>query len=333
MIKRSLFYIFLFITALVLLFYAFAKKDETYAIVAELEPKKTAISFHKSVRIQNLHVNSGQHVRKGDLLVEVERPDLELDIEMARNSLKILDNQILKLQTDYENDKQSQSLKHRQNMSVLEARIQQLKTDFKTDSIFYNEVIDWMGADSLAEDQLYDIRLQSLIDEKDLEIRRYQSDQSGRNALFEKEFEELQLEQSRRNEELKALLQEKSELVQHSPFDGTVGNVSVQLNELIPPYQTIVSIYDESPDMIKGYMNEQVNIPVLVGEKVKVQSISRDYTIEGEVVEIGARIVSYPKQLRNTQQVQLWGKELFVQIPPENNFLNGEKVYVIIESK
>ena len=55
---------------------------------------------------------------------------------------------------------------------------------------------------------------------------------------------------------------------------------------------------------------------------------SQRHQIEGEIIEIGSRIVSYPKQMNPQGQIQMWGKEVFVQIPHEKqNETNKQIVF------
>ena len=75
-------------------------------------------------------------------------------------------------------------------------------------------------------------------------------------------------------------------------------------------------------------MNEGYEYEVEVGHPVKVESTNRSYSIEGQVIEIGARIIEYPNRLKTNQSVTMWGQEIFIKIPDDNNFLNGERVYV-----
>ena len=49
----------------------------------------------------------------------------------------------------------------------------------------------------------------------------------------------------------------------------------------------------------------------------------------GEVIAVGSRIVDYPTRLSNT--LPMYGQEIFVRIQPNNEFLNGERVRVIID--
>ncbi len=78
-------------------------------------------------------------------------------------------------------------------------------------------------------------------------------------------------------------------------------------------------------------MNEGSKYSMEVGKQVMVESTNRKYSIEGRVSEIGARIVEYPNRLKANQNIPMWGQELFIKIPDDNKFLNGERVVVIIK--
>ena len=109
-----------------------------------------------------------------------------------------------------------------------------------------------------------------------------------------------------------------------------MGSVSAQRGELLSPYTTILSIYESNPTVIKAVMNEGFEYEIEVGQMVKVESTNRNYKIDGKIIEIGARIIEYPSRLKANQNIQMWGQELFIKIPEDNKFLNGERVAVII---
>ncbi len=48
----------------------------------------------------------------------------------------------------------------------------------------------------------------------------------------------------------------------------------------------------------------------------------------GQVVGVGSRIVPYPKRLSKHQDLQLWGREILVRIPEQNDLILGEKVMI-----
>ena len=123
---------------------------------------------------------------------------------------------------------------------------------------------------------------------------------------------------------------ESADLIQYAEQTGNVGNLYVQLNELVPPYQSILSIYSLNPTVIKAFINERGIAGLNVGAKVQVESTNRTYRISGEIIEIGSRITSFPEKLNAINGINSYGQEIFVKISENNRFLNGEKVYVYI---
>lgn len=311
-------------------------KERSFAVVAEVEAQKTAISYNKPVRVKKLHVKPGQHVALGDLLIEVERPDLDFDIEKIKNKQSQIVTLFEKLHLDHGSGQQLANLKYRLEISRIDGQIAEIESKIAADSIFYSDMSVLVEVDSASNvETLNTIKISNLENEKDLVTRRFVSERQLKNSIFEKEIYSLNLQKDILEKEMMSLSDEKKSLIQYATFNGTIGSVSVQLMELIPPYQTIISVYDENPNIIKAYMNEQAEVQLSVGDVVQVESINRMYKIEGIVIEIGSRIVSFPKQMISPQlttgaQIDMWGKEVFVQIPDENDFLNGEKVFVII---
>lgn len=329
MIKKSLFIIFACITALILIFYAQIGIDNSLAIIAEVEPQKTAVSFSKSVRINELKVKPGQHVQKGDLLLVAERPNLSLEIEMVYNGLKQLTVLESKLINEYEYFKRTSNLKLKADTIDLNQRINILKVSYGSDTLVYDQI----SSRNSHVIPSYEIKIAALISEKELLYYQTMVEIQRRKAEFDKEIETITLQRKGLKSELLVLENEQVELRQYSPFSGTVGSVSVQLMQLVPPYQTIISIYEEHPTVIKAYLNELATANIAVGEEVKVSSINRNYSVPGKVVEIGSRIVSYPQEMNAMEQQNMRGKEIFVTIGNDNTFLSGEKVYVILNAK
>ena len=134
------------------------------------------------------------------------------------------------------------------------------------------------------------------------------------------------------DELLENLTRQSSYGVVVAKFDGIVGSVSVQLDELVRPYTTVVTLYGGQPTVIKAYLNERTVKRSLIGSDVIVKSRSRKYEIEGRITEVGKRIVPYPEMINpGTEGTQAYGQEIFVKIPADNQFLNGEMVYVYIK--
>ena len=224
-----------------------------------------------------------------------------------------------------------EKLSYEKDQYVLDQRIIRLESEINRDNQIYSTL---KSTESNTSDPVHqDIQtLNALKEEKTLETKKYESQIRQIETRFASDLLRLDLENQRLESELEVLYIEKETLTQLAPFSGTIGSISVQLNELVPPYETIISIYDESPNIIKAYMNERMRLSINPGDTVMVESINRQYKIQGDVIEVGSRIVSYPKQMIGMGQQNMWGREIFIRIPRENEFLNGEKVYVILDS-
>jgi len=113
MIKHSLFYISVAGVFVILVYASLHYKGGGDAMVAQVESQVTAISYQKPVLIQKIFVSPGQVVDSGAVLIEVERPDLALDIDKKLNekkqfqerlyqAMKVHTNSLKILQADYD---------------------------------------------------------------------------------------------------------------------------------------------------------------------------------------------------------------------------------------
>lgn len=334
MFRKNLFKIFWVLVVVVLLLFSLVFKDSETAIVAQVEPMKKAISYHKAVRVEEIYVMPGQLVQPGDSLVRVTRPDLVLDVEKKR-----LDLDKIKL------DRQTSDIKYhhklRQFTEARDEKIRKLDTQIKQLEMIvdnnqhlssqfgtltgYADTVQQLG------NTYYQVELQARKAEKGAAAKQYHEEVSVAKEIYDREQEALNLADDQLAQELEVLLQEKKEQVKRAEIHGTVGSVNAQAGELLSPYTTILSVYEANPTMIKAVMNEGYKYELNVGSKVVVESSYRDYHIDGTIVEIGSRIIEYPNRLKTNQHVAVWGRELFVRIPEQNSFLNGERVFVMIK--
>lgn len=330
MIKKVLYYIIWAVIVIVLIFYTIKYKGGSEAMIAQVENEVTAISFHKPVLVRNIYISPGQVVDSGELLLEVERPDLKLDMDrkikeklLAEKSKKdsriLYDNSIKILTNQYKGEEQVL-------INQKEELMYQSQMDEKSrQQLDGKSILSYYPPDSIRfrQIQLIDEQLMKL--EYEFSLKKQQLLYSLQNNIFkcnseltiiDKEISELSLEQSQ--------LQKRAEK------RCTIGNLFVQLNELVPPYKTLLSIYDINPTLIKAFVHESVVEDIRIGAKVIVVSVNRKYKIEGQIIEIGSRITSYPDKINPLINQASYGQEIFINIPDANNFLNGEKVYVYL---
>lgn len=334
MIKKRLFIIFWFAIVLVLLWFSFIFRDQTTAIVAQVEPMKKAISYHKAIRIEDIYVIPGQMVKPGDLLVKVTRPDMILDVERKNNSLERLIIEYALSEQKLIDKTHQLTTRKEAEIRKIETEIAQIKVTVENNRELSSQFRSLTGIDDSVKQSassFYEIELNALDKEKEYVLQQFDLEVKSERRIFETETKSFQIMSTQLEKEIEALNNEEKELIKRADIHGTIGNVNVQDGELLSPYTTILSIYESKPTIIKAFMNEGFKYSMAVGKKVMVESTNRKYSIEGSVSEIGARIVEFPNRLKTNQNVPMWGQELFIKIPDTNNFLNGERVFVIIK--
>ena len=333
MIKKRLFIIFWICIVIVLFLFSFFFRDQTTAIVAQVEPMKKAISYHKAIRIEEIYVIPGQMVKPGDILVKVTRPDLILDVEKKNNEIERLGINRTLMESKYAGKRQQLVMDKDSKLRRINSEIDQLNIIVSNNQQLSSQFGSLTGyADTIQQygTSYYQIELVGLKEEIGFVKKQYELESNASRKIFDEEFKAYEILKRQLDKELEVLIIEENQLIKTAEIHGTVGSVSAQQGELLSPYTTILSIYESNPTVIKAVMNEGFEYEIEVGQMVKVESTNRNYKIDGKIIEIGARIIEYPNRLKANQNIQMWGQELFIKIPEDNKFLNGERVAVII---
>ncbi|MAE85801.1 MAG: hypothetical protein CMB80_23905 [Flammeovirgaceae bacterium] len=328
--KNYLLFVFWICLAIVLAFIAFNSEDSS-AILAEVEPNSYTVSFQKTVRVKEIYVVPGQQVNVGDRLLKVERPDLLLEKENIENKITLLRSNQNKRELQKENKQFLNDLEYDLKKKQLAAEIEEIKITLDQRDKILGDFTQLNVAYKSTPDSILQNKLALLEEEKGLLDREYRLKLSEINSVFELEQTNTNAEIKLLEKEIKLLKEEESELIQFARVDGAIGSIQVEIDQLVPSYTSMLSVYENNPTIIRAFTNEHNNIDLVSGTEVLVESTNRQYKIKGTIVEIGSRIIEYPDRLRTFDQLPSWGREIFIQIPEESKFLNGEKVFVILD--
>ncbi len=328
--KKYIFFIVWLILAAGLAFVAFSSEDSD-AILAEVEPRSYAVSFEKNVRVKELFVVAGEQVKKGDPLIKVERPDLLIEKENKLNKLALLKANLGKRNLQKENKLYLNDLEFDIKLKQLENKIQETKTSLEQQERIQEgfKKLDWQN--QIVVDSIRLSKLQLLKGEKELLTREYHLKRKEINSNYALEEANASAEIELLEKEIQLLQNEEMELTQYARVSGAIGSIQVETEQLVPAYSNLLSVYENNPTIIRAFTNEHNEIELASGTEVWIESTNRQYKIKGTVIEVGSRIVQYPVRLRTFDQMPSWGREIFIEIPEESKFLNGEKVFVILQ--
>jgi multidrug resistance efflux pump len=328
--RKHIFFLIWAGVAVILILFSVKFRTSSDAIVAVVEPQRVVISFPKAVKLMRIFVVPGQRIEAGDTLCIVERPKLLIELEQIRKSLNAAHVELKNLELKYNSELNLLKMRHSARMNEINEDIQQIRSQLefnkrrleKLKSVSQEQIKNGSG-ESPAE-----IKLKSLETEYSHAQEFFDLSKQQLREKTEAESQLLQFKIDQMEQEMTLLEKERVGLTQVASSDGTIGNVYVQTEEIVSPYTNILSIYETNPNVIRAFLNEENKDRVEVGSKVIVESSNRRYKVDGEVIEIGSRIIDYPDRLLDFPTQELWGQEIFIRISGGSNFLNGEKVYV-----
>ncbi|WP_409480234.1 HlyD family secretion protein [Pseudobdellovibrio sp. HCB154] len=125
------------------------------------------------------------------------------------------------------------------------------------------------------------------------------------------------------------LEKKKKNLYVFSPADGVVGQINFKVGEKVGGFATLMTLANNSPTFVTGFINESLDVNLTEGQHVKVRSAARpDVTATAVVKSIGRRTVEMPLRLLKYQNVTAYGREVTLALSENNQFLIGEKVVV-----
>lgn len=280
------------VVLIILVIISFRYKGESTGFYGIADAREAVINSGNPVEIKKIHVVQGQSIKIGDTLVELSRPELDMKINEITHQLRQMKKQKFA------------------KVNGIKAQIKELQAQYERNKKLTAEL-------------------------KSVKKKNSSTDQGdNQNPILikiENLKRELQLAASpaQIKDELNLLMEEKKKLTIFAQINGIIGSVNAKEGEKIPPFTSIITLHTKSPSYVKGYIHEDVYNKVTIGQKVTIASLSdAKNTIEGEVVGVGSRIVEYPVRLRKRPDFQIWGREIIIKIPSENNFLLGEKARI-----
>jgi hypothetical protein len=114
-----------------------------------------------------------------------------------------------------------------------------------------------------------------------------------------------------------------------APAAGIVGNIEVREAEHVQSFQTLLSFYEPHSSIVRGYVHEDQTARVALDNQLQVYSLKEEgLTYHGKVIGLGSRIVEIPTRLRKLPDFKTYGREVIVEISPQNVFLQKEKIGV-----
>lgn len=310
--------------ALVFLFRPPAEVDLSFYGFAE--SNETAVNYNYPVVIKSILVKPGQLVKAGEPLLEVNRQQAKEQMPDQAFRIRELNAEERLWRQRKQDQLAEMRQRHADRDAVFAAEINELESELA----YSRSLLKDLKSLNI-NPEAYDPLAQKIARIKE-ERARTQVQSEEQEQSLERELKLGTNPYRAQTDRLRAEARfDSSQLVQAftvtAPADGLIGTVSVKEDEHVPSYETLLSFYEPHSSLVSGYLHEDQTSEVKLGDLFQVYSLKNpELSYEGSVTGLGSRIVSIPTRLRKLPDFETYGREVIVEIPADNSFLQKEKV-------
>lgn len=293
------------------------------------QSKEYKINSEKSALVQTVHVVPGRQVKAGDVLVELTSHELEMDIDKLTNRIAVLKSEQLEKSKLAASEIEYVKAQHGITIEEIETDIGQIKSKLELNRSLTREFGSAGDTSALAlaknpqQTKLRSLELQKQKHSRALQIKieDIRQESTTETSLLVNQIRLLE-------RELELLIDEKKKLSKFATTDGVVENVYVKDGEQVDAFTPLLSVNPVRPSTVVGYLvGKKGHVPA-IGSTVSISSYDlRSVSVAGKVIGYGS-VSELPEILQKSTAVKAFGREIFIEISPENSFASGEKVLI-----
>ena len=327
--KFNLIYFVAIMICILLLYSLFFKADNSVTFYGFAENKETEISMDNAIEVEEIFVTVGQKVEKGDSLLNVVSATLPLKISDTEYKIEELETKYNLWKSGLDWKISQYKIELNENTGKIQSQIDQLNAELENNKKL-SKTIKSIDSDPNTNYEIVNptlIKLEALNEALNhtkgiinTQINNLKSKRFADNNPLLSEIRALEVQLTHYQER-------KKEEVIIAPTNGLIGNVHCKEGEKISSFGALISFYEESPTLVLGYIHEELILKIKINDSIGIFSSSRpDIQNKGIVKTLGSRIVEIPPRLRKIKELKTFGREIIIEIPPENPFLQKEKV-------
>ena len=292
------------------------------------ENEETQINLEYSCSVNQIYVNQGQFVSKGALLLDVTRTALEFKMsELSHDISELLARDRLNID-DIKGDLERLRAQRAEKIGSIQARIKILESEEKLNRTLFLDLQSVPSSETpTVQSTPYLAKLQTLNDELRLAIEPLDVEISRLEQELKIAAIPAQTQISKLEKEVDLYQRQQEQLRIYAPSDGLIGSIHCHVGENVPSFNALISFYQQNPTTVIAYVHESLSLEVKVGDSLSVSSsLHPTESCLGRVSGLGHRIVEIPERLRKIPEIKAYGREVLIEIPPANSFLQKEKV-------
>ena len=293
------------------------------------ENQETQINLEHAVTVNRIYATQGQFVQKGALLMEVTRTALDFKMSDLSHNIAELEARDQLRVADIRAGLDRLRAQRAEKTGAIEARIRQMESEQLLNKSLLRELRSVPPPDSSAPEAAspFAAKLGALHEELRLAVEPLDVEIGRLEQALHLSGLPAQSQISKLKKDVELYQKEQEQLRIYAPGDGLVGSIHCREGENIPAFNTLISFYEQNPNTVVGYLHESLIVQVKIGDSLRViSSLHPEEQCLGRVSGLGHRVVEIPERLRKLPEIKTYGREILIQIPANNNFLQKEKV-------
>lgn len=327
--KINILYIFLFLLLgiAVFLFMGMADQGKT-TVFGFTETEGQVLNVEHTAVVADVRVRTGDQVYTGDTLMILNRPELEEETTRKTVEIEVTAAEENVRERDIDLEIQKLRSASAEKIDDFKSQIQLLKEEDEKRAAL-RKMVDRRKQKSPNAQKI--VRLEKAIDK---EVKRFRAEFRELKKIQKAESTVFESKKNTAEKEIDMIEKRKEQLVLIAPMRGYIEEVFVFENQKTPQFSQLVKINPSRPNKVMGFLPESADVAYQLGDSVTVASFTRP-EIKARAILIGnsKQMVELPMRLRKMKQVGAWGRELFIHLPFNNEFLIGEKTIIRFDSE
>lgn len=326
--RFNFFYLVVLLLGLSMFFLFKPPAEDELSFYGFAESNETAVNYNYPVVIDRIHIQPGQSVKAGAPLLEVSRRKAKETLADQQYRIAELraEEQVWRQRRDGELAQLRQNAGD--NLAELDEKIAALQKELTFKQSLAKDLQTVEIADATYQplkDEIADLKAERArrLNARDLRETNLIKETRLGNSPYREQIRRLEAEMTFEED------QKVQPFTVTAPMDGLVGNIDVKEEEHVQSYETLLTFYEPHSSLVRGYVHEDQTARVSLGDELEVYSLrSGGPRYIGKVTGLGSRIVETPSRLRKLPDFRTYGREVTIEISPDNVFLQKEKVGV-----
>ncbi len=325
--KINIHYLAVAFTFSSLFFFNWRYGSETFIFFGFAENKELEIRLEHPVSIEKIHITPGMRVKKGEILLEVMRSSLEEEQSNLSHEIAKLGSQYNIWESGIRGSISRLEAQKQAKRAEIITQIEQMESEMSINQSLIKDLKSIQPAKDKSGSSPNEVKIKGLKKELRLAVAPLNSEIRELKNELNAAKNPLKIQIEKLKENLGFSNRETEKLTIPAPNDGVVGSIFCKVGEQFSSFNTLLTFYEENPTQVKGYVHESLILNIQTGDQVIVQSgVQSNSFCNGKVIGMGSRIVEIPERLRKNPTFRTYGREIQIEIPTTNDFLQKEKV-------